>query len=156
MSKKTTGRKHKVQPAPIPMRTWIIGGAIIGLIAALAIFLPPFLSRTASSAQTLPAAINVVQAAQMRSDGAFILDVREQVEWDEYHVPDSTLIPLGTLASRVSELPRDKEIVVVCRSGNRSQEGRDILLRAGFTDVTSMSGGLVDWRSQGFPTVSGP
>lgn len=155
MSKKS-GRKHKAQPAPIPMRTWIIGGAIVGLIAALAIFLPPFLSRNASGAPTLPAAINVAQAAQMRSDGAFILDVREQVEWDEYHVPDSTLIPLGTLASRVSELPRDKDIVVVCRSGNRSQEGRDILLRAGFTNITSMSGGLVDWRSQGFPTVSGP
>jgi len=45
---------------------------------------------------------------------------------------------------------------VVCRSGNRSQAGRDILLNAGFTKVTSMSGGLNEWRSLGFPTVTGP
>jgi rhodanese-related sulfurtransferase len=45
--------------------------------------------------------------------------------------------------------------VVVCRSGNRSQAGRDILLQAGF-NVTSMSGGLNEWRASGYPVVSGP
>jgi rhodanese-related sulfurtransferase len=56
----------------------------------------------------------------------------------------------------VNELPRDQEIVVVCRSGNRSQQGRDILLQAGFTQVTSMAGGLSQWRSAGYSTVTGP
>jgi rhodanese-related sulfurtransferase len=51
----------------------------------------------------------------------------------------------------VSEVPRDKEIVVVCRSGNRSQQGRDILLDAGFAQVTSMTGGLNEWRAKGYP-----
>lgn len=87
----------------------------------------------------------------MRDDGAFILDVREQSEWDEFHIPGATLIPLGQLASRVEELPKDQEIVVVCRSGNRSQEGRDILLDAGFDKVTSMAGGVTEWRSEGYP-----
>jgi rhodanese-related sulfurtransferase len=45
---------------------------------------------------------------------------------------------------------------VVCRSGNRSQAGRDILLKAGFDQVASMAGGLSAWRSLGYPTVSGP
>jgi rhodanese-related sulfurtransferase len=53
----------------------------------------------------------------------------------------------------LSEVPRDRQIVVVCRSGNRSQEGRDILIGAGFEQVTSMAGGLSEWRANGFPIV---
>jgi rhodanese-related sulfurtransferase len=92
----------------------------------------------------------------MREAGAFILDVRQPEEWLDHHIPGSTLIPLGELPARLSELPEDKEILVVCRSGNRSAEGRDILLEAGFEQVTSMAGGLTEWRSAGYPTVSGP
>jgi len=84
------------------------------------------------------------------------LDVRTPEEWVDFHAPNSTLIPLDELESRVNELPRDQEIVVVCRSGNRSQVGRDILRNAGFDQVSSMSGGLNAWRSAGYPTVSAP
>jgi rhodanese-related sulfurtransferase len=56
----------------------------------------------------------------------------------------------------LNELPRDRPIVVVCRSGNRSQQGRDILLNAGFTQVVSMTGGLNQWRDAGYPITSGP
>jgi rhodanese-related sulfurtransferase len=87
---------------------------------------------------------------------AFILDVREPDEWVESHIPGATLIPLGELASRVDEVPQDQEVVVVCRSGNRSAEGRDILLAAGFEQVTSMAGGVNQWKAAGFETVSGP
>ena len=66
------------------------------------------------------------------------MDVRTQEEWNEFHAPNTTLIPLDELASRVNELPKDQPIVVVCRSGNRSQTGRDILLQAGF-NATSMA-----------------
>lgn len=100
--------------------------------------------------------INVNQAYQMRQEGAFILDVREPSEWNEKHIPDSTLIPLGELSSRVDELPKDQEIVVICRSGNRSQTGRDILLNAGFENVTSMAGGINDWIASGYDFVTGP
>lgn len=80
-----------------------------------------------------------------------VLDVRTVEEWNEFHAPNTTLIPLDELASRVDEVPRDREIVVVCRSGNRSQQGRDILLNAGFEKVTSMTGGLNEWRARGYP-----
>ncbi|MEA5077769.1 MAG: rhodanese-like domain-containing protein, partial [Anaerolineaceae bacterium] len=69
--------------------------------------------------------------------------------------PGATLIPLGELANRLSELPKDQEIVVVCRSGNRSAQGRDILLNAGFTNVTSMAGGMNQWSAAGYETTSG-
>jgi rhodanese-related sulfurtransferase len=55
------------------------------------------------------------------------------------------------LESRLAELPEDEPIVVVCRSGNRSQAGRDILLANGYEPATSMEGGLNAWRDAGYP-----
>jgi rhodanese-related sulfurtransferase len=100
---------------------------------------------------SLPREISAEQAYQKYQADAFVLDVRTQEEWNEYHVPNTTLIPLDQLQARMSEIPRDKEIVVICRSGNRSQEGRDILLSGGFTQVTCMSGGLKEWSALGYP-----
>lgn len=122
----------------------------IGIVAVVALVIY-LLAVSAGDAGGLPATISVDEAYSMYQDGAFVLDVRELSEWNEYHAPGTTLIPLGELASRLNEIPRDKPIVVVCRSGNRSQEGRDILLQAGFTNVTSMAGGLNEWRAAGYP-----
>jgi rhodanese-related sulfurtransferase len=99
----------------------------------------------------LPAEISVSEAYNKYQNGTFVLDVRTQEEWDDFHAPNTTLIPLDQLSSRLNEIPRNREIVVVCRSGNRSQQGRDILLDAGFEQVTSMQGGLTEWRASGYP-----
>lgn len=99
--------------------------------------------------------VNVDEAYQMYQEGVFVLDVRTQEEWDEYHAPNTTLIPLDQLPARLSELSKDREILVVCRSGNRSQQGRDILLNAGFT-ATSMAGGLREWYAKGYPIEGAP
>lgn len=109
-----------------------------------------------SVSQALPDEISVAQALDKREAGAYMLDVREPDEWNEFNMPGATLIPLGELASRVDEVPKDREVVVVCRSGNRSATGRDILKEAGFSQVTSMAGGMNEWRSAGYPSVSGP
>ena len=100
--------------------------------------------------------ISVDEAYAKYQQGMFLLDVRQPEEWQEAHIPNTTLIPLGELESRLNELPKDKPIVVVCRSGNRSQAGRDILKKADFNNVTSMAGGINQWRAQGYPTTSGP
>lgn len=100
--------------------------------------------------------VTVAAADQLRQSGAFLLDVREPSEWADGHIDGATLIPLGELQARLGELPRDRSFVVVCRSGNRSAQGRDILLGAGFTAVTSMSGGMNDWIAAGLPVVTGP
>jgi rhodanese-related sulfurtransferase len=102
----------------------------------------------------LPKEVSVAEASRLRDEGVFMLDVREPYEWDEYHIPGAVLIPLGKLENRLSEVPHDQEIVVVCRSGNRSAVGRDILLSAGFEDVTSMAGGMNQWRAAGFEVES--
>ena len=105
---------------------------------------------------TMATTVSVDEAYDLYQEGVFFLDVRSPEEWNDFHAPNSTLIPLDQLPNRLDELPNDQPIIVVCRSGNRSQAGRDILLEAGFSDVASMSGGLTEWVSQGYPSVSGP
>jgi len=131
---------------------FIVGFILISVFAAGALL---FGGQLEAFTHT-PTQIDVAQAADLRDIGAFILDVREAEEWDEVRIPDSTHIPLGQLAARIDEVPTDREIVVVCRSGNRSQTGRDQLLRAGFENVTSMAGGIIHWKNVGYPTISGP
>lgn len=105
---------------------------------------------------TLAREVGVAEAIDLHDGGAFVLDVREPDEYAAGHIEGSTLIPLGQLASRTAEVPRDRTVLVVCRSGNRSAEGRDILLGAGFEDVTSLAGGVSDWAAAGQPLVPGP
>jgi rhodanese-related sulfurtransferase len=126
-------------------------GAQIGvlLIVALVVFL--LLQMGGRNNNALASTVSVNEAYDLAQKGAFVLDVRTVEEWNEFHAPGTTLIPLDQLASRLNEVPRDRQIVVVCRSGNRSRQGRDILLNAGFAQVTSMTGGLNEWRTNGFP-----
>ena len=132
---------------------WIAIGAAAVVLVLAGVFL---LQGDNPATVALPAEISVDEAYTKYQQGTFLLDVRTPEEWEEYHAPETTLIPLDELPNRLNELPRDQEIVVVCRSGNRSQVGRDTLLDAGFNQVTSMAGGLNQWRAAGYPTVSGP
>jgi rhodanese-related sulfurtransferase len=116
--------------------------ALIIILAGIFIFLP----KGAAAPEITPA-----QAYTKLQQGAFILDVRSQEEWDEFHIAGSTLIPLDQLADRVNEVPKDRDIVVVCRSGRRSQSGANILQNAGYTHVSSMSGGLNAWNAANYP-----
>ena len=146
-SSRSAPRKTPLTFSAFMRRPAVLAGVMF--VMAIAIYL--VVTYFNKSPLGLPPEVDVNTAYSMYQDGAFVLDVREQSEWDEYHAPGTTLIPLGELASRLDEVPRDRQIVVVCRSGNRSQQGRDILLAAGFTQVTSMDGGLNQWRSSGYP-----
>ena len=154
VSKNTAHRRHQPSSRPSSRSLLTNPFVLIGLVAVLAIiiWLVVMGAGSAGKENGLPATISVDEAYSMYQQGVFLLDVRENSEWDEFHVPETTHIPLGELAERVDELPRDQRIVVICRSGNRSQQGRDILLEAGFTEVTSMDGGLKEWLALGYPT----
>ncbi len=141
MTKRKPKRKAKKQPI------WLW----IGVIGILLIVLVGITLKSQISSQPLPGEISVKEAYQKYTEGAFVLDVRTQEEWDEYHIPNATLIPLDQLPNRVNEVSKDQEIVVICRSGNRSQVGRDILRDAGFEQVTSSAGGLQAWSAAGYP-----
>ncbi len=162
MAKKYPQRNAKQPPrkGKVPARRfsgpvmWLTGVVVLALIVTAAVFLirrPP-----AGPVSAYPDEITVAQAVQEYESGAFVLDVRTPQEWEDFHVPGTTHIPLDELESRISEVPQDQEIVVVCRSGNRSAVARDLLRNAGFDQVTSLAGGLTQWRAEGHPTVSGP
>jgi rhodanese-related sulfurtransferase len=95
--------------------------------------------------------VSVDEAKAKQKVGAVIVDVREPNEWREGFIPGAKLIPLASLASRARELDPSKEVIAVCRSGNRSISAALILQRAGFTRVSSMAGGMSSWMRHRFP-----
>ena len=152
-SKSVQPQSKKGKPSPKKtaqpkMPLWMLLTIILVAVAAVGALALVLLNQ--DNGKVLPATVTVQEAYELYNQGAFVLDVREQSEWDEYHIPNTTLIPLGELRSRLSELDKNRQIVVVCRSGNRSQEGRDILLQAGF-NATSMDGGVNAWRAADYP-----
>ncbi len=95
------------------------------------------------------------QEAQARvQSGAYFLDVREQHEWIEIHAQGAHLIPLSELAQRYSELPKQQEIVVICRSGARSAQATQFLEHNGYNAV-NLAGGTVRWLEDNLPVERG-
>jgi rhodanese-related sulfurtransferase len=95
--------------------------------------------------------VSAEEAKAKQKIGAVIVDVREPHEWREGYIPGAKLIPLWSLAGRVQELDPSKEVIAVCRSGNRSKSAVLILQRAGFTQVSSMAGGMISWMRNRLP-----
>ncbi|ACL24056.1 rhodanese-like domain-containing protein [Chloroflexus aggregans] len=113
---------------------------------------------TTSPATKLPAEINVARLKTMldRQENFFLLDVRTPQEFvQDGRIAQSTLIPLQELEQRLSELPTDKPIVCICRSGNRSAAACDLLRSRGF-EVINVAGGMRAWAAAGYPMVVGP
>jgi rhodanese-related sulfurtransferase len=149
MPRKTSRRSETRNPLSNFLRRPIVQLGLVALAAIVVILI----ALTGGQQTSSPAAeINTAQAYQIyQQKSALFVDVREQSEWDSFHIPNTTLIPLGELPNRLNEIPKDRQIVVVCRSGNRSASGRDILKQAGYTNVTSMAGGVTDWKAKGYP-----
>ena len=123
MSKRNREHHHHRRSSERRPRSALMRPAVqIGILLAVALIVYTILQSTGGGGTTsLPSTISVDEAHEKYQAGAFVLDVRTQEEWDEYHAPNTTLIPLDQLVARLNEIPRDREIVVVCRSGNRSQ-----------------------------------
>jgi len=86
---------------------------------------------------------------------ALVLDVREPDEYKAGHVLNASLIPLGKLNGRIAELEkyREKPIVVVCRSGNRSGNACAALGKLGFAQTYNLAGGMMAWQKANLPVV---
>jgi rhodanese-related sulfurtransferase len=90
--------------------------------------------------------------ARLGSDNPpLLVDVREYPEFAGGHVSGAQLLPLAELESRAGELPRDREIVTVCRSGRRSADAAEKLARLGFPQVGQLAGGVMAWEAAGLP-----
>jgi sulfur-carrier protein adenylyltransferase/sulfurtransferase len=98
--------------------------------------------------------IDATQARELVERGEpLLLDVREQSEWDEGHIPGAVHVPRGHLESRIERTAPDpaRPIVVYCSAGNRSAFAAKTLGELGYEDVTSLAGGFTDWKRNGFP-----
>jgi len=101
-------------------------------------------------------AVNVTEAKRKIDAGeAIVVDVRQPDEWNQGHIAGAKLIPLGALSSGLSSLPRDKEVLLVCRSGNRSSVAQGLLARAGFSSAINVEGGMIAWQRHGLPMKVG-
>jgi rhodanese-related sulfurtransferase len=85
--------------------------------------------------------------------GAVLLDVREPDEWKSGHAPKAHHIPLSQLSARTDELPRNREVFVVCRSGGRSTRAAK-MLSSQRGDVANVKGGMSAWARAGLPVVA--
>jgi hydroxyacylglutathione hydrolase len=80
-----------------------------------------------------------------------LLDVRNQTEWEEGHIPGAQHVMLGYLAEHADEFFHGKRVVLQCRTGNRSAIGASILSALGAQEVINMQGGIRDWQAAGLP-----
>ena len=83
----------------------------------------------------------------------FLLDVREDDEWAAGHAPEAVHIPVGTLNERAVEIPQDRDVYVICRSGARSAYAAQALVGAGWQAV-NVADGMTGWAVAGRPMVS--
>ena len=90
---------------------------------------------------------------RIESGEPVVVDVREQNEWDEGHIPGAVHVPRGHLESRIERLTPDpaRPVVVYCSVGNRSAFAAKTLAELGYEDVVSLAGGFTDWKRNGFP-----
>jgi len=80
-----------------------------------------------------------------------LLDVRTTEEYAEGHIKGAVLIPVQELLQRISEVPKDKQVYVYCHSGGRSVRASNMLVKAGFSRIENVLGGIVAWKDAGYP-----
>ena len=96
--------------------------------------------------------VSVVVALTSEMGESYLLDVREADEWAAGHAHEAHWIPLGDLETRRFELPMNKRVIAICRSGARSAKATDALIGWGFL-AANFTGGMKAWAAQGLPVV---
>lgn len=91
-------------------------------------------------------------ARDLVREGAVLLDVRESGEWNAGHAPQAAHLPLGRIAEASRKVRDGEQVVVVCRSGNRSRSATKALISMGY-DAINLSGGMHAWASAGGQVV---
>ena len=127
------------------------GTAILAVVAA--VYTPQLLNWDNESGDY--GDVTVAEASILIGDKPelVILDVRTQTEYDDGHLEGAVLIPVQELPDRLDELDKGDELLVYCRTGNRSGTAVGILEDNGFTKIYHMNDGISTWISEGYPVV---
>lgn len=97
--------------------------------------------------------VSAAEAIELAKDGTWVLDVREQDEWDRGHSPLGHLLPMSALAERLPEVPTGQRVLVICHAGSRSLRVARSLHDAGY-DAVNVVGGMLAWAAAGGELVS--
>lgn len=89
-----------------------------------------------------------MQGMALLEQGALLIDVREDDEWQAGHAPEALHIPLGQVGVRISEVDAGRPLLIICRSGRRSDHAAAALCAAGY-DAANLSGGMQAWQQAG-------
>ena len=92
-------------------------------------------------------------AVRLLEEGAALIDVRELDEWCTGRAPEAVHVPLGELAARLDELPRDRKLIMVCRSGGRSGTAATALVANGLPAL-NLAGGMQAWQAASLPVIA--
>lgn len=91
------------------------------------------------------------ERVSQKDSNAVLIDVREPWEYTSGHAKGAKNIPLSQLGRRLAEVPKNREILLICQSGNRSVSAAHFLQKQGHTQVVNVSGGTTVWRMHGLP-----
>jgi hydroxyacylglutathione hydrolase len=131
--------------------------AKIGLDRVAGWFAPDALTEWAGAGGTVERVAQTTASAiapRVKNGAVTIVDVRNASEWAHGHVPGALHIPVGLLAGRLAEIPRDRPVVVQCQGGTRSAIAASVLLGHGVADVVNLRGGFDEWKRESLPVVN--
>jgi rhodanese-related sulfurtransferase len=94
--------------------------------------------------------VDRAQARRLVEDGAQLVDVRADHEWEAGHIAGASHIPLDELSQRVGEIDKGRPVVLYCRGGNRSSMATAALADGGY-DAAKLSEGITGWEQEGLP-----
>jgi rhodanese-related sulfurtransferase len=126
---------------------FLVGGTVVLALAVIAY--------EASRARAGGQSVGPMDAVRLMNQGALLIDVRSQAEYDSGHILDARHVPQEQLAQAGETLKKykDKVVVACCESGMRSGAAARVLRSQGFTKVANLQGGLQAWRSENLPLV---
>jgi rhodanese-related sulfurtransferase len=116
----------------------------------------PSITVTAAYDRLAPDSAEVVAEGAGQRSLAMLVDVREPNEFVQIRADGAVLLPISTFMQRHLEIPRDRSILVICQTGNRSRQVTAFLLANGWADVANVTGGTLAWASAGLPVRRGP
>ena len=123
------------------MKHWSLAAVATGLLAAsMAMAAPPLVT---------PQQVHELQVK--KDPSLLVIDVRSAEEYAAGHVPGAVNIPYDQVASRLAEIPKDKDVVLYCRSGRRSGLAAETLEANGYKDLQLLQGDMPGWEKAGLP-----
>jgi rhodanese-related sulfurtransferase len=121
------------------MWKWMITGILTAAAAA-------FIFLNSSAEEEISTKELEEKLTEEQADDYYFVDVREPDEFREGHIEQMENYPLSTLSEEYASLPQDKPLVIICRSGSRSEQAVEFLEQEGFDDLINVEGGMLEWE----------